>query len=70
MIADFLKVNEETIRTILWEDLDKTNVCVKLVPHILSPEQKAMRSAPCGDIISADENDPNFLKSIVTGDKT
>ncbi|GFW79016.1 protein GVQW3 [Trichonephila clavipes] len=43
----------------------------KLVLNLsLTPGQKAMRSAHCRDIISADENDANFLKSIVTGDES
>ncbi|GFX11326.1 putative DD34D transposase [Trichonephila clavipes] len=58
------------IRTILHEDLGKTKVCAKFVSHTLTPEQKSMRSAHSEDIISAAENDPNFLKSIVTGDKS
>ncbi|GFT29505.1 FLJ37770-like protein [Trichonephila clavipes] len=57
------------IRTILHKDLVKTKVCVKFVPRILTSEEKAMRSAHYADIISAAENDANFLKSIVTGDE-
>ncbi|GFX06781.1 FLJ37770-like protein [Trichonephila clavipes] len=67
-----LNINKETIRTILKcpEDLDNTKVCARFVPHTLSPEQKEMRSVHCRDIISTAENDPNFLKSIVTGEET
>ncbi|GFX24234.1 protein GVQW3 [Trichonephila clavipes] len=69
MIADSLNINKKAIRIIRYEDLGKTKVCAKFVPHTLSPEQKAMRSAHCRDIISAAENDPNFLRFIVTGDE-
>ncbi|GFW72424.1 FLJ37770-like protein [Trichonephila clavipes] len=65
-----LSINAETIRTFLHEDLGRAKVCAKLIPHTLNHEQKAMRSAHCRDIISAAENDPNFLKSIVTGDES
>ncbi|GFW21921.1 HTH_48 domain-containing protein [Trichonephila clavipes] len=58
MMTDSLNINKEIIG----------NVCAKFVPDILSPEQKAMRSAHCSDLISTAENNPNFLKSIVTGD--
>ncbi|UYV76641.1 hypothetical protein LAZ67_14001557 [Cordylochernes scorpioides] len=70
MVAEVLHINKETIRTILHEDLGKTKVCAKFVPHTLTGEQKSLRIAHCRDIISAYENDSNFLKSIVTDDET
>ncbi|UYV82258.1 hypothetical protein LAZ67_21001480 [Cordylochernes scorpioides] len=66
MMAEVLHINKETIRTILHEDLGKTKVCAKFVPHTLTGEQKSLGIAHCSDIISAYENDSNFLKSIVT----
>ncbi|GFX08997.1 hypothetical protein TNCV_4165761 [Trichonephila clavipes] len=62
-MADSLNINKEEIRINLHEDFGKTKVCAKFVPHTLSPEQKEMSRG----IISATENDQNFLKSIVTG---
>ncbi|GFT32490.1 FLJ37770-like protein [Trichonephila clavipes] len=47
MMTDSLNINKETIRTILHEDLDKTKVCNKFIPHTLSPEQKPVRSSHC-----------------------
>ncbi|GFV71746.1 putative DD34D transposase [Trichonephila clavipes] len=68
-MIDSLSTKKETIRIILHEYLGKTKVCAKFVPHILTPEQKAMRSAYYRNIISVVENDLKFLKSIVTGDE-
>ncbi|GFW33200.1 FLJ37770-like protein [Trichonephila clavipes] len=70
MMVDSLNINKETIRTLLHENLGKTKVCAKFVPHTLSPEQKAMRIAHAKDILSATVNDSNFLKFIVTGVET
>ncbi|GFW15539.1 FLJ37770-like protein [Trichonephila clavipes] len=70
MMADSLNINKEAIRILLHEDLGKKKLCANFVPHTLSSEQKTMRNAHCRDIILAAENDPNFLKSIVTGDET
>ncbi|UYV81035.1 hypothetical protein LAZ67_19002591 [Cordylochernes scorpioides] len=56
MMAEVLHINKETIRTILHEDLGKTKVCAKFVPHTLTGEQKSLRIAHCRDIISAYEN--------------
>jgi len=39
LIKDALNINKETIRTILHEDLWKTKVCAKFVPHSLTNEQ-------------------------------
>ncbi|GFT24377.1 FLJ37770-like protein [Trichonephila clavipes] len=60
MMADSFNINKEAIRIILHEDLGKAKVCAKFIPHTLSPEQKAMRSAHCRDIISAAENDKHL----------
>ncbi|EGI66941.1 FLJ37770-like protein [Acromyrmex echinatior] len=35
MMEEALNINRETIRTILHEDLGKTKICTKFVPHIL-----------------------------------
>ncbi|GFS92932.1 FLJ37770-like protein [Trichonephila clavipes] len=70
LMEDSLSTNKETIRTIQHEDLGKTKKCAKFVPHTLIPEQKATGSAYIRYIISFAENDPNFLKSIVTGDES
>ncbi|GFU70980.1 FLJ37770-like protein [Trichonephila clavipes] len=64
-----LSTNKEKIRTILHEDLGKKEVCAKFVPHLTS-EQNAMRNAHCRYINSTAENDPNFLRSIVTSNET
>ncbi|KAG5335786.1 SETMR methyltransferase, partial [Acromyrmex heyeri] len=70
MMEEALNISRETIRTILHEDLGKTKVCAKFVPHILRSDQKSARINYSRDIVAAAENNPNFLKSIVTGDET
>ena len=45
-------------------------ICAKFVPHTLRSDQKSMRINHSRDIVAAAENNPNFLKSIVTGDET
>lgn len=59
-----LIIKKEKIRTILHEDLSKTKVSVKFIPHILTEEQKAIRTPHCIDIISAAGDDLNIMKSI------
>ena len=70
MMEEALNISRETIRTILHEDLDKTKVCAKFVLHTLRSDQKSARINYSRDIVAAAENNPNFLKSIVTDDET
>jgi len=70
LMESSLDINKEAIRSILHDNLGKTKVCAKFVPHTLTIEQKSKRSAHCKDIISDFENDPNFIKLIVTGEET
>ena len=50
MMEEALNISRETIRTILHEDLGKTKVCAKFVPHTLRSDQKSMRINHSRDI--------------------
>ncbi|GFS75736.1 HTH_48 domain-containing protein [Nephila pilipes] len=52
------------------EDLKKKILCARFVPHTLTTEQKEHRIASSEDLIAAADEDPNFLKTIVTGDES
>ncbi|KAG5335161.1 SETMR methyltransferase, partial [Acromyrmex heyeri] len=41
MMEEALNISREMIRTILHEDLGKTKVCAKFVPHTLRSDQKS-----------------------------
>jgi hypothetical protein len=43
-------------------------VCWKLVPRILTPEQKETQMNVCAEIRQNIENDPNFLGIVITCD--
>ncbi|KAG5331688.1 SETMR methyltransferase, partial [Acromyrmex heyeri] len=43
MMEEALNISRETIRIILHEDLGKTKVCAKFVPHTLRSDQKSAR---------------------------
>ncbi|KAG5347344.1 SETMR methyltransferase, partial [Acromyrmex charruanus] len=53
MMEEALNISRETIRTILHEDLGKTKVCAKFVPHTLRSDQKSARINYSRDIQSA-----------------
>ena len=51
MIADNLDLNRESVRNILLHDLGMRKVCAKLVPKILSEDQKQRRVDFCKDML-------------------
>ncbi|KAG5324083.1 L259 protein, partial [Pseudoatta argentina] len=61
MMEEALNISKETIRTILHEDLGKTKVCAKFVPHTLRSDIKSARINYSRDIVAAAENNPSLL---------
>jgi len=45
-------------------------VCSKMVPRLLTPEQKEIRMNICAYILQNTENDPNFLENVITCDES
>jgi hypothetical protein len=45
-------------------------VCAKMVPKILSAEQKELQKEMCSDLLQRTENEPDLLKSVITCDET
>ncbi|GFS60101.1 histone-lysine N-methyltransferase SETMAR [Nephila pilipes] len=70
MIAESLNMSVGSVFTIMTEDLKKKKLCARFVPHSLTTEQKEHRIASSEDLIAAADEDPNFLKTIVTGDES
>ena len=70
MMAEELDLNRESIRTILVEDLQMRKVCAKMVPKLLSDDQKKHRVDVCRDLLKTIEEYPDFLRRVITGDET
>ena len=45
-------------------------VCWRMVPRLLTPEQKEIRKNIFADILQSIENDPNFLENVITYDES
>ena len=45
-------------------------VCAKMVPKLLSDEQKERHKELCLDLLQRTENEPDLLNSIITCDET
>ena len=70
MIADEVSVNKFTVHQIVTQDLMMRKVCAKLVPRVLTTEQKQRRVDVCREMLNELEKNPDFLDSVVTGDES
>ncbi|UYV71914.1 hypothetical protein LAZ67_9001136 [Cordylochernes scorpioides] len=69
-IADTLHVSTFVVHGIVTEDLQMRKVCEKLVPKVLTQDQKKLRVLRCQELLDLIQNEPDFLNSVVTGDKS
>ena len=63
-------MDRESVRRILKEEMDIRKDSAKMVPKLLSDEQKERHKEPCLDILQRIENETDLLNSIITCDKT
>ena len=70
MIAEELCINKDTVWSIITENLEIRKVCAKMVPKLLSEDQKQQRVIVCQDIIERLEDDPDLLGRVITGDES
>ena len=70
MISSVLNLNRQTVHKILTFELDTQKTCAKLVPKILTNEQKENGRNVCLDFLERNENDKFFFKRVITGDET
>ena len=69
-IAKELSINKDTVWSIITENLEMRKVCAKMVPKLLSEDQKQQRVTVCQDIIERLEDDPDLLRRVITGDES
>jgi len=70
MISSVLNLNLQTVHEIFTLELGTQKICAKLVPKILTNEQKENRRNVCPDLLERIENDKTFFKNVITGDET
>jgi len=69
-VAEEVNLERGSVRRILREELNTGKFCAKMVPKVLSDEQKERHKELCLDLLQRIENEPDFLNSIFTCDKT
>ena len=70
MMAEELEMSKESVRTILVENLGMKKICARMVPKLLSEEQKSRRIQVCEEILQQLEVNPDFLSHVITGDES
>jgi hypothetical protein len=69
-IADKVRISTGSAHSILTEDLHMCRVVAKSVPKLLSQEQQQLRLEVTQDMLERTNGDPEFLKTVITGDET
>lgn len=70
LISDEMNLSYGTVQRIITEDLSMRKVCAKMVPKVLSDEQKELRVEISQEILDCLEEDEHFLDNVITGDET
>lgn len=70
LIADQLDIPKSVVYRIVTEDFQMRKVCAKLVPKVLTDEQKTNRVTVSQELVDCCEEDPNFLDDVITGDES
>jgi transposase len=69
-IADEVGISTGSAHSIVTEDLHMCRVVAKSVPKLLSQEQQQLRPEVVRDMLECANVDPEFLKTLITGDET
>ena len=69
-VAKAVNLDRESVPRILREELNMRKVCAKMVPKVLSDEQKECCKELCLDLLQRIENEPDLLNLIITCDET
>ncbi|XP_070388768.1 protein GVQW3-like [Dermacentor albipictus] len=68
-IAEDVDNSNFSAHSIMTKDLAMKRVAAKFVPKPLMVEQKQLRSEVSQDILDSTNSDPDFMNTIITGDK-
>jgi predicted DNA-binding protein YlxM (UPF0122 family) len=67
-IADEAWISTGSAHSIFTENLHMCRVVVKFVPKLLLQEQQQFRLEVARDMLKCANGDPEFLKTVITGD--
>ncbi|KAJ8958599.1 hypothetical protein NQ318_016320 [Aromia moschata] len=67
LISETLDITKTIVHEIVLESLGIRKVCAKLVPKVLTDDQKARRVETCQELLDTCEDNPAFLDDVITG---
>ena len=70
LIADKSNLPKSIVHEIIATELNMRKVCAKLVPKVLTDDQKQNRILISRDLLGRVENEPDFMQRIITGDES
>lgn len=70
LLADTLNIPKTVVHRIVMDELNMRKVCAKLVPKLLTDEQKANRVLIASELKERVEIEPHYLDCVITGDET
>ena len=70
LIADQVGLPKFIVHEIIMTELQMREVCAKLVPKVLTDEQKENRVSISRELLDHVRGDPDFLEQVITGDET
>ena len=65
-----VRISTSSVQSILTENLNLQRVSAKFVPKLLTEQQKELREKISEDMLDLANHDPEFTKTIITGDET
>ena len=69
-VAEEVNLDRKIVQQILREELNMRKVCAKMVPQVLTDEQKEYRKELCLELLQHTENETDLLNLIITCDET
>ena len=63
-------ISTGSVHSILTEELNLRRVSAEFVPKLLTEQQKELRKEIAEDMLDLTNQDPKFIKTIITGDET
>ena len=69
-IAAEVGISTDSVHSILTEDLNPRRASAKFGPTLLTEQQKELRKEISEDMLDLANHDPEFIKTIITGDET
>ena len=70
LLADLVELPKSIVREIVTTELQMRKVCAKLVPKVLTDEQKENPVSISRELLDRVRGNPDFLEQVITGDET